>query len=152
MSKKELAFQKELIDAAKAQGGRGVKLSHKFSVGVADLLVSIPNSPMVLWEAKQLDDAPGEFSRKTGITPIQQAWLKSFNDTQFDLIACQIVYIKHKGNERAILWPADMDTITSRYEEFGIWVARTTAPPKWDVRRLREMMPAVLLAHRLKKS
>ena len=140
MSKKELAFQAELINAAKAQGGRAVKLSHKFSVGVSDLLVSIPHYPMVMWEAKQLDDAPGGFKRKTGVTPIQQQWMKKFNDTQPHIVACQVVYIRHRGVERAILWPADLDTITSEYEEFPIWVTRMVKEPKWDVRTLREMM------------
>ena len=41
-TKNELGFQKEICDSAKFQGGRARKLSHRFSVGVPDILVSIP--------------------------------------------------------------------------------------------------------------
>jgi hypothetical protein len=49
---KELVVQSEAIEAIKALGGTGFKLSHRFKVGVSDLLLKIPSYPMALVEVK----------------------------------------------------------------------------------------------------
>lgn len=49
---KELDFQRELVKAAREQGGQAFKLSHRTLVGVADLYVKLPLLPSTFVECK----------------------------------------------------------------------------------------------------
>lgn len=49
----ELWFQRQLIEAAKALGGYGQKLSNRFISGVPDLLLQVPKNRTILAEVKQ---------------------------------------------------------------------------------------------------
>lgn len=53
----ELDAQRLVIESVHSHGGFAVKLSHRFMVGVSDLLVQIPDLPTGLWEVK-MDDLP----------------------------------------------------------------------------------------------
>jgi hypothetical protein len=135
---RELDFQSEVVKSVKAAGGYGHKVSDRFKVGVPDLLISAPNQGIVLFECKSIADAmPDRFDRKTGITPIQQEHLKRINDCQILPVGAQLVYMVHKGEQRAIVWPAHLVNITSDYEkDERIWVERKRMRPNWDIDKL----------------
>lgn len=52
---REVDAQLELIKAVRAAGGEGTKLSNRFLIGVADLLLKLPDQPPALIEAKMAD-------------------------------------------------------------------------------------------------
>ena len=138
--KNELSFQKEIIDSAKAAGGYGFKLTNRFTIGVPDILVSVPMYAPSLFEAKHLGDVVANFDRQTGVTPLQQEQMKRWNATQPFAIAAQLVFIKHLGSERAVLIPAHIDRITYQYERLDQWVTRSKSEPRWDVCSLLKML------------
>ena len=57
---KELVFQKQIIDAAKQGGGYGLKLSHKFKVGIPDLMVLMPGEPAAFFERRNRSGDPAD--------------------------------------------------------------------------------------------
>jgi hypothetical protein len=56
---KEIDLQSDIIAAVIEGGGAAHKLSHRFSVGVADLLVKLPGGPSKLIEVK-LNERPAQ--------------------------------------------------------------------------------------------
>lgn len=48
----ELALQKDVVDLVKNRDGFGLKMSNRFLVGVADLLIKLPNWPAMVIEVK----------------------------------------------------------------------------------------------------
>lgn len=137
---KELDFQKKIIDLIREEGGYGYKLSNRFKVGIPDLLIAAPMRGVVFFECKCLNDVPAQFDKKTGITPIQQEHLNKLNSTQEHPVGCQLVFMVHKGEERAVVWPAHWDRINSDYEkDEALWVGRQPrSRSRWNVMKLVE--------------
>jgi len=135
---KELDFQTEVVKSVKMIGGYGHKVSDRFKVGVPDLLISAPNCGIILFECKAfVGIMPHVFDRQTGITAIQQEHLKRINDCQILPVGAQLVYLVHKGEQRAVVWPAHLVNITSDYEkDERIWVERKKMRPNWDINKL----------------
>jgi hypothetical protein len=50
----ELRLQRKLIEKAKAEGGFAMKMSHKFMIGVPDLIIQLPHHPTAFVEVKIL--------------------------------------------------------------------------------------------------
>ena len=77
----ELDCQKWVCDVVNARGGRAHKLSHRFVVGVSDLLVKLPNKPAALIEAKLQrigKTTKSTFEFKMDVTPIQQSFMRGY--------------------------------------------------------------------------
>lgn len=146
---RELSFQKEIVDALRKQGGHGMKLSHRFSVGVPDLLLVAPVGTF-LFEAKDLGEVCDKFNRLTGVTPLQQETLRRFNVASTNVMAVQLVHLVDKGERRAVVWPGNLNRIDSDYRWRDVWVSRQRSEPKWDVLRLMQM--ALLLDHTMMQS
>lgn len=49
---RELDAQKHVVDAVEAEGGYALKMSHRFLIGIPDLLVKLPGRPAMILEAK----------------------------------------------------------------------------------------------------
>lgn len=135
---KELDFQKRVIDLIREEGGYGYKLSNRFKVGIPDLLIAAPLKGVVFFECKCLNEVGERFDKKTGITPIQQEHLNKLNSTQDHPIGCQLIFLVHKGEERAVVWPAHWGKMTSDYEkDVRIWEGRQPrSKTKWDAMKL----------------
>ena len=135
---RELAFQTEIIKSVKAAGGYGHKVSDRFKVGAPDLIIAAPKRGLILFECKSMAGImPDKFDRHTGITAIQQEHLKRMNDCQILPVGAQLVYMEHKGEQRAVVWPAHLVNITSDYEkDERIWVERKRMRPNWDINKL----------------
>lgn len=82
MARNELWAQKLMVDAAIEYGGYGEKLSHRFKVGVPDLLIKLQGRQAFIVEAK-IREAPMrylnmEWDSWGEVTPLQrknlQAW------------------------------------------------------------------------------
>lgn len=74
----ELNFQKELIDAVEGYAGAGHKMSHRFLVGVADLLIKLPRYPAVLIESKHSKLGPNSKVVRVEPTALQFKFLRYF--------------------------------------------------------------------------
>lgn len=137
---KELDFQKRIIDLIREEGGYGYKLSNRFKVGIPDLLIAAPLRGVVFFECKCLNEVSAQFDKKTGITAIQQDHLNKLNSTQQHPIGCQLIFLEHFGEERAVVWPAHWNRMTSDYErDEAIWVGRQPrSRTKWNVMKLVE--------------
>lgn len=76
----ELKFQKLVIDTLCDEGNFATKLSHRFNVGVSDLLIRIGDK-LVLCECKKVTTAlphNTDLRLVIGITPKQQKFLRDF--------------------------------------------------------------------------
>ena len=141
----ELAFQTEILRSAKETGGYGHKMSDRWKVGVPDLSVAMPSCGIVFFECKALQEVTDNFKRKTGITKIQMETLANYNRTQSEPVGAQLVYVVHQGEQRAIVWPADLEVISSEYVKWEfLWVKRSRKKPNWDVWKLAQAVPRVL--------
>lgn len=84
---KELALQTDIKNSAKRDGGYGLKLSNRFTVGVPDLLLMIPPvfAPVVV-EVKDLGPVTANFNRQLDVTPLQAETMRRmsspYEDTQ----------------------------------------------------------------------
>jgi hypothetical protein len=145
----ELKFQTEIIRSLAAQGGHGMKLSHRYSSGVPDLLATAKLGSF-LFEAKDLGEVGEKFDRLTGVTPLQQETMRRFNAASTNVMAVQLVHMVDRGERRAVVWPANMNRIDSDYRWRDIWVSRQRSEPKWDVLKLMQM--ATLLDHTMQQS
>ena len=132
----ELKFQTEILKAVKDCGGFGNKISDRFKIGVPDLLVAC-SGKLVLLELKSMGEVPDKFSRKTGVTAIQQETLRRYNQTAILPVAAQLIFLNHRGEARAVVWPAEWDTISNSYEEREeLWTTRQKKEPRWDMEKL----------------
>lgn len=71
----ELGIQSDLIRAARDVGGFGVKLSHRFIVGVVDLLIQLPGLPTALIEVKFDRVLTRSRVQRLALTPHQRAFI-----------------------------------------------------------------------------
>lgn len=74
----ELSLQKELIEAVEQRAGAGHKMSHRFLVGVADLLIKLPRHPAVLLENKHDRLGPRTAVVRVEPTVLQLRFLRYF--------------------------------------------------------------------------
>lgn len=74
---REVDAQLELARACREAGGAGTKLSNRFLIGVADLLLKLPDRPPALIEAKMADVVIGK-AVWVEPTTIQLRWLNDW--------------------------------------------------------------------------
>jgi hypothetical protein len=75
----ELQAQSLVVNAVRIYDGFGVKLAHKFLVGIPDLLLCLPNQPIGLWEVK-IDNVPKRDNYITlKLTQLQEKTLNDLN-------------------------------------------------------------------------
>lgn len=80
-SMKEVDAQKMIVDAIRAHHGFAMKLTHKFFVGIPDLLIQMREFTTSLWEVK-INDAPKSPTSTVhlALTKLQQKTLKDYVD------------------------------------------------------------------------
>lgn len=72
-----------VVKAVKASGGAGCKLSHRFVVGVSDLLVKLTHRPAMLLEVKFAKYGPGIHDNhvvKLDVSHLQQNFLRDYRN------------------------------------------------------------------------
>lgn len=74
---REVDAQLELAKAVREAGGAGTKLSNRFLIGVADLLLKLPDQQPALIEAK-MDDVVISTGIEVAPTAIQLRWLNDW--------------------------------------------------------------------------
>lgn len=57
---KEIELQKYVIDVVRANGGAAYKLSHRFAIGVSDLLVKLPDQGTSICHPNEIDKPHGK--------------------------------------------------------------------------------------------
>lgn len=99
---KEVDLQSLVIKAVRNKGGAAHKLSHRFLIGVSDLLVKLSNCPAVLLEAKL-----NKFSHTTtlshrfdsGVTVLQREFLRKYYNAG---MKCGVLsFVEHGRGSRA---------------------------------------------------
>ena len=126
---KELDLQTKIIDWVKDEGGYGRKLSHRFLVGIPDLLLrlSVPRSvrgAMVLAEVKLLKVTMGYdlgLRPKLGVTPRQLQELSRFGHS------CVIVGVQRDAKLHSVyVLRNHHETFPSHAVDQGIIVTKGT--------------------------
>lgn len=125
---REVDIQSLIIRSAKAQGGWGVKLTHKFRVGVVDLLLVMPRFAPFVAEVKQLGKVPERFDQKLDVTPTQRKFMQDVNAPNIDEgrgSAIILVAIHHRGEWRLVRLPPTAERLSFEYEDDpSCWVPR----------------------------
>lgn len=96
----ELALQKLLVDVVRKNGGAADKLSHRFLVGVPDLLVKLPGAPAGLLEVKQHTwnkIKPAKI--KLAVTKLQEVMLKRYDDAGMPTGVVSFLQQRGKGTQ-----------------------------------------------------
>jgi hypothetical protein len=115
---REVDCQKLTVDVVRASGGAAHKLSHRFLVGVCDLLVKFPSAPAALLEVKLTRYARIEYDREfeLPLTMLQKQFLRGYSRAG---MRCGVLsFIEFEGRGRQGLKSAafDLDSLEqSRY-------------------------------------
>lgn len=95
----EVGMQGLVVDAVNESGGFARKLSHRFLVGVADLLVKLPDHPAGVFEAKRYDWAnlSGVTDFKLDLTGPQKNFLRQAAAAGMPAGVVSFMQRKHRG-------------------------------------------------------
>lgn len=80
---KEVELQSLIVKAVQTCGGAAHKMSHRFMVGVVDLLIKLPHNPAAILEVKIDKFKPGILPThkvKLDVTHLQQDFLRRYHD------------------------------------------------------------------------
>lgn len=134
---RELDLQTKICQSAKRDGGYGKKISHKFAVGIPDLLVALPPFAPCLIEVKDMGAiATAKFDRLIGITPKQQLELSRFSEpyekaqseyTPDRRTGMVLVGLVHQGEHRLVALRRDEDRLSDGYQ---------ADPARWTKRQV----------------
>ena len=144
---RELNEQSNIIKSVKAAGGYARKLSHRFMIGMPDLLVALPPFAPCLVEVKDLGKVVDEFDRQLDITPKQADELRRISEPyeQYHTVYAYwrrtgmvMVHVVHRGEHRLVALPRRATRLTHAYEQNPeCWVAREKGG-SYDVAKLLE--------------
>lgn len=117
---KELDAQTKVCKSVKRDGGYARKISHKFVIGIPDLLVALPSFAPCVVEMKDLGRCVDKFDRKLGVTAKQALEMQRISEPyeKYDNLktACVMVAIFHRGEHRLVVVPRDVDQLDHSYE------------------------------------
>ena len=103
---RELTYQTWIKQSVLRGGGYCLKLSHQYSTGIPDLLVSFPGFAACLIEVKWLGLVKPGYSRKIATTPKQVLELSRFDATNpgtgLVLVGCQMKTGSSKGYHHSL--------------------------------------------------
>jgi hypothetical protein len=100
---KEIELQTDIINAVRQHGGAAHKLSHRFSVGVVDLLAKPPYEPARLIEVK-LNERPARLDTPItlDITRPQVEFLQDYYNSGMIAGVLSLVFDRKKG--KRLMW------------------------------------------------
>lgn len=109
---KEIDCQSMVVDLVRSRGGAATKLSNRFLVGVADLLVKLPKWPATLIEVKlHQTSTMKDREFKLEVTELQKKFLREYKAAGF---VCGVMsFVEEAGRGRLGLHVAlfELDTI-----------------------------------------
>jgi hypothetical protein len=129
----ELAAQANIKASVIRDGGYSVKLSHRFVIGVPDLLVALPPFAPCLVEVKDLGDVVDRFDKQVAVTPKQSDVMRRMSEPYEGHLgrgmsarytSCVFVAFKHRGVHRLVALRRDATRLTYMYEELHPWTIR----------------------------
>lgn len=128
---KELKLQSDIKTSVIRDKGFGIKLSHRFAIGVPDLLLALPPFAPCLVEVKDLGVVVDRFDRKLGVTPMQADTMRKMSgpyerETWGRHTALVLVGFVHRGVHTLVALRRDMDRLTWQYDELHPWTTRQT--------------------------
>lgn len=130
---RELDVQAKVCKSAKRDGGYGRKISHKFVVGIPDLLVCLPPFAPCVIEMKDLGPVTALFDRQLAVTPKQALEMERISKPYEvhprlpgpPATACVLVALVHRGEHRLVVADREADRLSHTYElDTGRWVPR----------------------------
>lgn len=114
---KEVDVQSIIIDAVEANGGKGTKLSNRFLVGVADLLIKLPGVPLAVIEVK-LEHLPkrfnGEHEWKLAVTKPQEEFLLGYHEAGARALVLSVVIGSDRTRKQMAILAMGIDTAIAR--------------------------------------
>lgn len=131
---KELDLQTKIWKSAKQDGGYGRKISHKFAIGIPDLLLALPPFAPCLAEIKDMGEVVNKFDKQFDITEKQSEELKRFSEpyeksmtiyTPNKQSSIVLVGVKHRKDFRLVACHRADIRLNHTYEEDPQrWVSR----------------------------
>lgn len=142
-NQRELEEQTNIIKSLRAEGGYGRKISHRFAIGIPDLMTGLPPFVPALCEVKDLGAVVDKFDREIGITDKQALELKRFSEP-YELHQTRytpnrragfiLVHIVHRKRHRLVALRREETRLTYAYEE---------TPNCWSPRGLNGIYPCL---------
>ena len=114
MSRNELKLQAEICKSVVVQGGWAKKLTNQFTIGIPDLLISLPGLAPCLAEVKDFDVVGDKFDRKLDVSPKQRHELLTFNAVN-PATAVILVGLKWGNEHHLVCLPADAERLSDAY-------------------------------------
>lgn len=130
---KELDVQTKVCKSARQDGGYGRKISHKFVIGIPDLLVCLPPFAPCVIEMKDLGKVVDRFDRQLAVTPKQALEMERISKPYEPEVngvipmhtAMVLVAIVHRGEHRLVACHRSNDRLDFGYEaDPRRWVRR----------------------------
>lgn len=124
-NKNELGEQTHVIKSVRKIGGYGRKISHRFHIGIPDLLLVVPGYVPGIWEMKDLGEWNKNTERALGVTEKQEIELQEFDIACADplakfpvpLIACGALFT-YKARGQRFLSICHHSVMTVRQNQF----------------------------------
>lgn len=132
---KELKAQTEIKASIRRDGGYSTKLSHRFSVGIPDLIIALHPFVPILCEVKDLGPVVDRFDRKLDVTPMQDETMRRMSEPYEKMLhpytpnrrtACLLVAFIHRGVHTLVALQRDMERLTWQYDSLHPWTTRQT--------------------------
>jgi hypothetical protein len=136
----ELDYQKRIIDSVKQIGGHGRKQSHKFSIGVPDLLLRVPGFVPIEAEIKLELDVTDGFNRDSGLTERQRQELNRANEA-VPGTGYMLLVLKWKNEPKVTyLYCVPIDRKRLLHTDMVNWIGVSTATKWFPMRELFQAM------------
>ena len=136
MAQRELALQTKIIQSIRKDGGHARKMSHRFAIGIPDLLIGMPPYVPCLAEVKDLGIVTANFNLQLDVTEKQALELRRVSEPYEDMFlhtrACRtgmlLIGLVHMGEHRLVGLPRSQGRLDAGYEADPLcWVKRQQA-------------------------
>lgn len=128
----ENKYQRDIVLSAIKQGGHARKQSHRFAIGIPDLLIRMPGFTAVEAEVKLVKDVMPGFERSLrdksacAVTPKQLAELNKINAASPDgMVAWVFVVVRWRDKQKMpilVALPPSADSVSADMIRHGPWV------------------------------
>ena len=116
MSRNELKLQAEICKSVIEQGGWAKKLTNQFTIGIPDLLISLPGFIPCLAEVKDFGEVGDKFDRQIDLSPKQRHELLAFDKVNIGS-AVLLIGLKWRNEHYLVALPPATQRLSHLYRD-----------------------------------